>query len=446
MTEAPQHTLKTFAWWMSFMLVFWAPFFGEQRIPSLLLLLIGILLHFKNRALISSLPGARVLGAIFLSLLISILITTPFSLVIRESLLIVVVLALHFWAGLAMLSGLGSRPSLKLSIGIGLTLAFWCVDGLIQRFHGSDLFGFGLGTDGRIFGPFGDNQRLGFIIGVMLPVVLWPWVRQHPRGVLGAFLLAIFIIGLGGSRSSLIYAALAGAGLLLRLPAWPQRIALVTLAPMVLVATTLLSPPLKERMFERGFAPLTTADQVASVQPDITPPDIPLPVNPQLGNPPPAEPEKTMPTLFTFQQFDLILSGRLTMWETAWKMLSDRPWVGVGAGAFDNLYDRYATRPDDPFRTGGSYSYGALHAHQLYVSAAAETGIIGLLGLFFAIAIGYRWYRGLAPQQKEQASPYAYSLFIALFPLNSQHSLFIGWWFPILLLLLCGMLAAGSQK
>jgi hypothetical protein len=436
MAEASQRTLKTFAWWASFMLVFWAPFFGEQRIPSMLLLLVGFWLHLKDRNLINTLPGARVLGAIFLSLLIPILMTAPFSLKVDESLLIALVLVLHFWAGLAIIFGLSARPPLQLSIGIALTLVFWAVDGLIQRFHGSDLFGFGLGVDGRIFGPFGDNQRLGYITGVMLPVVLWPWVRQYPRQVIGAILLAIFIIGLGGSRSSLVYAGLAGAGLFLRLPTWPQRIALATLAPAVLVAVTLLSPPLKERMVDRGYVPLTTPNQVAFGQPEIALPE----------NPPPAAPELVMPKRSTFQQYDLILSGRLTIWETAWNMLRDRPWVGVGAGAFDNLYDHYSSRPEDPFRSGGSYQYGVQHAHQLYVAAAVETGVIGLFGLFLAIAIGYRWYRSLAPQQREQASPYAYALFIALFPLNSQHGLFIGWWFPILLLLLCGMLAAGSKK
>lgn len=440
MAEASQRSLKTFAWWMSFMLVFWAPFYGEQRIPSTLLLLVGVWLHFKDRNLINTLPGARVLGAIFLSLLITILITTPFSLEVGESLLIILVIVLHYWAGLAIISGLSTRPPVHLSIGIALTLAFWAADGLLQRFHGSDLFGFGLGADGRIFGPFGDNQRLGYITGVMLPVVLWPWVRQYPRWVITAMLLAIFIIGLGGSRSSLIYAALAGVGLFFRFSSWRQRIALVTLAPMALVATTLLSPPLKERMIERGYAPLTESGQLSTTAP-TTEADIAPAVNL-----PPKKPEPATRKLPSFQQIDLILSGRLTIWETAWKMLSDRPWVGVGVGAFDNVYDHYSSRPDDPFRTGGSYQFGVHHAHQLYVATAAETGVIGLFGLLLAIAIGYRWYQSLPPAQKEQASPYAYALFIAVFPLNSQHGLYIGWWFPILLLLLCAMLAAGSKK
>jgi hypothetical protein len=35
---------------------------------------------------------------------------------------------------------------------------------------------------------------------------------------------------------------------------------------------------------------------------------------------------------------------------------------------------------------------------------------------------------------------------ISFFPVNSQHSLFIGWWFFTLLLIFCAMLAAGGGE
>lgn len=418
----PKGMNASLAWWLSFMLIFWAPFYGEQRIPSFLLLLFGLALHLTHRDLIRTLPGARELGMIFLPLLCSLLITTPFSLDIGGSLSIVAALVLYFWVGLAILTGLAHRPPVYLSIGIGLVLALWAVDGLFQRFHGVDIFGYGLGVDGRIYGPFGDNQRLGYIMGVMLPVVLWPWTRSHPRTVIAAFLLAIFVISLGGSRSSLVFAILAGIGLFLRLTTWPQRITLTVLAPLVLATSTMMSPPLKERILERGYTPLTTSQ-----------------VRQQDGS---GVSNSTAWNEDAFRKIDLFLSYRLTIWETAWHMLRDRPWVGVGPGAFDDMYKTYANRPDDPFRSSNRDVH---HAHQLYISVLAETGITGFIGLMISIGLGYRWYRRLPKMQKEEASPFAHALFIALFPLNSQHGLFIGWWFPTLLLLLCAMLAAGRR-
>ena len=40
------------------------------------------------------------------------------------------------------------------------------------------------------------------------------------------------------------------------------------------------------------------------------------------------------------------------------------------------------------------------------------------------------------------AWPFACSLFVASFPINSQPVLFTHWYFPVLLLLVCAMLAA----
>jgi O-antigen ligase len=147
-----------------------------------------------------------------------------------------------------------------------------------------------------------------------------------------------------------------------------------------------------------------------------------------------------------FQTLDHMLSGRMIIWETAGEMLKDRPLTGVGAGAFADAYDQYATRPEDPFRSGGDYVGGVYHAHQMYVSIAAESGLIGLAGLLAAIGLLIRWYRQAAPDLRSRAAPYAASLAVIAFPLQSQPVLYRAWWFPVVLLLLSGFIIALQSK
>ena len=145
---------------------------------------------------------------------------------------------------------------------------------------------------------------------------------------------------------------------------------------------------------------------------------------------------------WNFAGIDRALSGRLTIWETAGRMIADRPLAGVGAGAFRTAYDRYSTRADDPYRSGGGYEGGVYHAHQLYISIAAESGIIGLSGVLLALFLGVKWYWTAPRTRRDAAWPFAFGLLVAVFPINSQPVIYTHWWFPILLLLLCAGLAA----
>jgi putative inorganic carbon (HCO3(-)) transporter len=143
----------------------------------------------------------------------------------------------------------------------------------------------------------------------------------------------------------------------------------------------------------------------------------------------------------TFENYDRILSGRLTIWDTAGHMVINRPWTGVGAGMFAATYDRYSTRTDDPFRTGGSFG-SPFHAHNVYLSIAAETGLLGLLGIITAFILCVKWYYTASLSRREQAWPYAFGLLIALFPTSIEFTLYKHWFFPVPLLLLCATLAA----
>jgi O-antigen ligase len=60
---------------------------------------------------------------------------------------------------------------------------------------------------------------------------------------------------------------------------------------------------------------------------------------------------------------------RVAHWQSAALMWTDRPWLGVGIGNYEVVYPDYAL-PLWPLPLG--------HAHNYYLNAAAETGVLGL--------------------------------------------------------------------
>jgi hypothetical protein len=81
----------------------------------------------------------------------------------------------------------------------------------------------------------------------------------------------------------------------------------------------------------------------------------------------------------------------------------------------------------------------------MYVSIAAESGICGLAGIVTTVGLCVAWFLQATEAQRAHAAPYAASLAVIAFPIQSQPVLFTLWWFPVVLLLLCGMLSALSS-
>lgn len=402
-------TLEGAAWLMACLLIFWAPLPGEQRLPGFILFGLGFWLRIRRPETCARLPGVSLLGKVILLLILAALASLPTSAAPEETVKVVIALALSYWMALALLAGLSSRPMRLFLLSIGMTFALWAIDSLTQWRLGVDLFGVPL-YETRVTGPF-PNLRMSVILGICMPLLLFPMSRRWPIAAVLAWGLLTFIVGMSGARASLVFALLAGLGLLFQLPRWHYRLALIGACVGFVGLAALQSPQLMQRLVADGHAP----------------------VNPGLARMHGGE---------WRLQADAFLSGRLTIWTTGWNMFRDRPLTGVGAAAFDVAYDRYSPQADDPFRSDGPQPIS--HAHQLYLSMAAEAGLVGLLALAALITLTIRWYRALPEAGKKRAFPFAYSLFVAFFPLNSQLSVFIGWWYLTLLLIFCAMLVAGE--
>lgn len=374
------------------------PFFGP-RLPSALLILLGAWIAWRERGALFPVPAQRRWLIVFLLLLVPVLLSVPGSLSLRHSAGVAGALVLYFFAGVAVVHSLRSdRDRHRLAKWIAVVMAFWVVDSAIQYLFGRDLFGVPLTTDGRVIGPFAASLAQPVLLVHFTPLLAWLLLPVNAALAALAFVVTSVVSMLTGVRTALVWIGVSAAGLFLRMPHWRWKWPAAAAAAMLLVLAVGLSPALQQR----------------------------LPKMAQLQD-------------MSFESIDRILSYRLTIWHTAGNMIQDRPLTGVGAGAFQAAYDRYSTRPDDIFRGGKTRAY---HAHQLYVGIAAETGLIGLFALLVAISLCVRWYWQAPAERRDQAWPFALGLVIYAFPINSQSVLYSHRMFPLLLLLLGGLLAA----
>lgn len=394
---------ETLARFLGLMLIAWQPFWSGARLPTLLLVLVGAWMMWQKQIDFSS-TAAKRLGLIFLLLGMPVLISIPGSYDVQGSISVAIVLLLFYVAGLALLQGLTQgQDRAWLQHWLLIVITAWVVDGCIQFVFGYDLLGVPMSEDKRILGPFDGNLHLGLFATILLPLVLWQHARQHPWFALTLIGLVGFVAGMSGARSNVLF-LLLGCALLLPIFGWRQRVAMTGAVLAALITATMLSPSMSQRV--KNFAQISSPDEIGIEQ-----------------------------------QFDNITSLRLTIWKSAWQMIQDRPLNGVGASAFAEAYDHYSPAADDPFRSTGPMKT-PYHAHQMYVSVAAESGWPGLIGIVSIVGLCAAWLYRAPKEQRQQAAPYAASLAVIAFPIQSQPVLYTIWWFPVVLLLLCGMIAA----
>lgn len=385
------------------LLVAWQPLPSGPRMPSILLTVIGFWLLFRGQIDLKSETVKR-FGLIMLLLLVPVLISLPASYHPASTLNVAIAIVLFVVAGLALMRGLQTKAAHAwLQRWLMIVLLIWLADGYIQYLFGTDLLGVPLSSDGRIVGPFEGNLRYGLFMTVLMPIMLWYIAKERPLLALVIISLVGFIATMSGARTNLLFFLMACATLLPRFN-WIYRGLLAVSSAVVLVLAITASPVISE-----------SVQRIDALQAD------------------------SGATLF--QKLDHILSGRMTIWETGVRMLGDRPLTGVGANAFAEAYDRYSTRPDDPFHSSINPN-GVYHAHQMYVAIAAETGLIGLITIIVSIGLCVRWFLLAHITQRNLAAPYAACLLVVVFPVQSQPVLYTIWWFPVILLLLGGMIAA----
>lgn len=282
---------------------------------------------------------------------------------------------------------------------ISAILAVWTVDALLQALSGHNLLGFGISQD-RVNGVFGDgNLKLGATLAVLGPIALEVAARRSLRTWALCALLLSLVILLAGTRAAWVMWACV-----LALYAWwlvpgsrrqrALRCATIAVIGIAMVALSYgLSPRFAERIDRSALA--FQGDRAA---------------------------------------LDEALAFRLPIWETALRMAQAHPINGVGARGFRHAYPSYAAADDRWVDSSGDE--GASHPHQLLLEFAAETGIVGVLGLMaLTVWLAQQWAKAL-PTARLRARPYAAALLAMLFPLNTHYAWFSSFWGMLVWLLI----------
>jgi O-antigen ligase len=397
------------------LLVAWQPFPGEYRIPLVASALLGLLVSFRGELSAIAEPAKR-LGLLLLCLVIPGLLSIPTSLAPSKSWGEIASVLLAGLAGISVLYGLRDKASHRwLQRWLACVIAIWIGDGLIQAIWGTDLLGVPL-RNGMVTGPFTPLILLGIITVIVTPLALWEPIRTRKAWGIPLLLGIVVIVILTGQRNNLLLLGVAIAPLFWM---WSRKTGLILLASAIALSMIAyqFSPALQSRIN-------TTQSFISSA----------------LNADPSPEAETKSESAERFKQrFDAlnqVTSDRWFIFDTAARMIKDRPLTGVGINAFRPAYKTYAQTTDEQFRDNPP------HAHNTYLEITAETGFIGLAGLLIAIGLGYRWFRNATQERQELAAPYASSLIVMLFPFSTHHVLLAAFYFSIFLLVIGGFLSA----
>lgn len=288
-------------------------------------------------------------------------------------------------------------------------LLFWAVDAFFQLYFGRDIFGIAMNPD-RLNALFVKKyQFFGPTLAMLSPLVLEHARRQwRPWAWALSFALLLGAVMIAGMRAGWLTMGLVLVtymGLILRRENRELRRTVFTIPVLALIvlAVAYFSSPLFQQRID--------VTQAFTSGEDVT--------------------------------VDLSSMERIPIFRTALRMYRAHPVNGVGVRAFPRAYLRYAD-PNDPIvaKTGGRS--GATHAHNVILEVMSDTGTVGLAGVLLALLFLWRYRKNTTPLQRLDAFPFALSVLLILFPLNSHFAIY-GVYTSSLIWFLIGLWAAALR-
>ena len=291
-----------------------------------------------------------------------------------------------------------------------MAVIVWALDAFIQLFFGSDLFGIAMHPD-RLNALFVKKyQFFGPTLAMLSPLVLEHARRHWPSwGWALAFTLILGAVMIAGMRAGWLTMAIVLVTYMLLMLKRENRelrrtILTIPVLVVIVIAASYLASPLFQQRLDVTHAFTLGAET--------------------------AKDESSM--------------ERIPIFKTALTMYQEHPVNGVGVRAFPVAYMTYAEPGDVHIRKSGGTS-GATHAHNVVLEIMADTGSIGLAGLMLALAFLVRFQSRTTPSERWDAFPYALSVLLILFPLNSHFAIY-GTYTSSLLWFLLGLWAASLRK
>ena len=392
-------TLATAPPW-GVILVFSAPLvlpFGRTvEVPVLLMALLGAVLLVKHWGSWRRQARVALFCAAFLASWIPIALSLPDAVNVTKTGTIVLNHLRFLFAGLFMLHVLYEDAARCLLLRLlGWLLAFWILDAVVQYFLGVDVFGFKAFPDrlSAMFGP--GNSKFGLTLAVFAPA-LWEYARRR-FGVWAAaacMVISIAVVLESGSRAAWIAAAAASGLYLSALYLWIKILKPAALGVIVLllvacgVAGYFVSDKVARGVHRAGEAISGDADETENS-----------------------------------------LSHRVWIWKGAWSMIIHNPVNGVGARGFRYVFESYAS-PDDPYLKEVP-PIVPTHSHQLLLELAAETGLLGLLGLLLMSTLLVRAALKAPLEERVSMLPFGVAVGAAYFPFNTHLAIYSAYWSQI---------------
>ena len=317
------------------------------------------------------------------------------------------------FVGLGMMTGLeNTKTRLIQQRGITIIIAAWTVSACIYS-------AVSIGLHGSIetLTPslsFLTSSRFGRLLTMLMPMALWRPIRERHAGGFGLLIGAGIATILSGQRNN-IFSYLIGACLLLS--QLPRKLAIRLLAAVV--AIILCAYPFSTELKTRTQQIISAIHIAAPVSQEESP-----------------QGEKTEATLL--DRFNLLSNDRGFIYDAAIKMVHFNPITGTGAYTFKDAYPKFADQKD---KQRFSAPPGP---HNIYLGMLAQTGIVGLAGLFLTIHLLVRWHLSCKNSEfnREEANPYSASLIVMLFPLITQDDFYSSFFSATFLYMSCGLLTA----
>lgn len=377
------------------------PFSRLSELPILLLCFIGIYGVVKQSYRLKNNPHFNILNVVFFSYFFAIVFSAIDSYWAQKTWLVALSSWRFYLASIALILYIRQEQMVLLFKIFALVAIVWSLDALLQYFVGVDVIG-RASYEGRLNGMFGENHaKLGPVLALLLPLTMIALIKHTSLLRWLSVLLIVVIIFLSGTRSAWIMMAFA------LLAYWFHHVKhrrFQLLAKALLVASLmigslwLVSPEFKQR-----------AQRTISAF-DGT----------QAG-------------------LDFALASRLPIWKTSWQMIQEHPINGIGAHAFRKAYPDYALDNDSWQQQGGV----GMHAHHWVLEVLAETGIIGLLLIGFAIFKLWLFVR--KNYHKHYSWAFSVALISAFLPITSTYSIFASFWSICIWFIGAGLIVV-SQK
>ena len=264
----------------------------------------------------------------------------------RESILnVVTALVFFFIAG--QIFGEAPKATWR-ELGLAVTLYAFCLGlfAILQFFSSHNLIYWSIKSDGWTFGPYVNHNDYAGLMEMLIPIAaayVLSRPRTDPRRLLLAFSLCVPVASvlLSGSRGgfiSLLVETLILGWILWRRHSGEGSGYFEAMPAFAITAAVLLffwMAPTRIVNRLAGLANVTRTAEVSYGQRELA----------------------TIDTLHIFR---------------------DHPWVGIGLGSFETVFPRYRTFPTNLVWA---------HAHDDYIEALAEAGLVGEILIALALAL-----------------------------------------------------------